>query len=174
MDENVLVAMVDAARLSTTQLDRIAQSVLGTALSNISNKTLPSEQARDLIAYAAQYDLTRQVASAFLQIGADSPALQNLLLDGSSMTVQSSGGSGEPSVYWAIRIETKLDQVLADLARQANEQTRLTQEQASLSKRLGSIEERSQTAPLNWNIILVFMGIAAFAALLTYLLPRLP
>lgn len=85
LDDSVLQSLATASRLSTAQLDRIAHSVLGGALATISNASTPEQQALDMIEYAHQYDLTRELAAAFLYTGADKPALQNLLLGRENM-----------------------------------------------------------------------------------------
>lgn len=87
IDETALIALVDAARLSTAQLERISQVVFGTALSEMSNASTPGQQAHDLITYAKQYDLLDKLAAGLLYTGADRPGLQNLLL-GHEMSVE--------------------------------------------------------------------------------------
>lgn len=109
IDENVLVALVDAAKLSTPQLERIAQSVLSVSLSELSHASTPAQQARDLITYAVQYDMVRELAAALLYTGADRPGMQNLLL-GSDM--ESVGGKQQDSnTYIMLRIENKVDNI---------------------------------------------------------------
>lgn len=80
VDEDTLSALVDAARLSTPQLESIAQSVLGASVASISGASTPAQQARDMAVYAKQYGLLRELASAVIQYGSDRAGLQNLLL----------------------------------------------------------------------------------------------
>ncbi len=101
--------MASASRFSTAQLDNIANSVLSTHLASISNETTPDRQAQDMIAYARQYDLLRELAAAFLSTGADKPGLQNLIL-GENMTI-ASGDRGNSENYIMLRIESKVDNI---------------------------------------------------------------
>ena len=110
LDENVLQALAGASKFSTAQLDRIANGVLGASLANISNESMPERQAQDMIGYAKQYDLLRELAAAFLYTGADKPGLQNLLL-GENMTISSSGDRGNSENYIMLRIESKVDNI---------------------------------------------------------------
>ena len=110
LDENVLQALAGASKFSTAQLDRIANGVLGASLANISNASIPERQAQDMIGYAKQYDLLRELAAAFLYTGADKPGLQNLLL-GENMTISSSGDRGNSENYIMLRIESKVDNI---------------------------------------------------------------
>jgi hypothetical protein len=80
VDEETLSHLVDAARLSTPELENICQSVLGVSVSSISNASTPAQQARDMVVYAGQYGLLRQVAAAIIERGSDRAGLQNLLL----------------------------------------------------------------------------------------------
>ncbi len=110
LDENVLQALAGASKFSTAQLDRIANGVLGASLANISNASTPERQAQDMIGYAKQYDLLRELAAAFLYTGADKPGLQNLLL-GENMTISSSGDRSSSENYIMLRIESKVDNI---------------------------------------------------------------
>ncbi len=110
IDESVLHALTGASKFSSAQLDRIANGVLGASLSNISNESMPERQAQDMIAYAKQYDLLRELAAAFLYTGADKPGLQNLLL-GENMTMASGGDRGNSENYIMLRIESKVDNI---------------------------------------------------------------
>lgn len=110
IDESVLHALASASRFSSAQLDRIANGVLGASLSNISDESMPERQAQDMIAYAKQYDLLRELAAAFLYTGADRPGLQNLLL-GENMTIASGGDRGNSENYIMLRIESKVDNI---------------------------------------------------------------
>ena len=109
IEEDVLVALVDAAKLSTAQSERIAQSELGVSLVELSSASTPAEQAKDLIAYAVQYDMVRQLAAAFLYTGADKPGLQNLLL-GEDME-QAGSKQQDGNTYIMLRIENKVDNI---------------------------------------------------------------
>lgn len=110
VDENALSALVDAARLSTPQLESIAQSVLGASVTSISNASTPSGQARDMVNYAKQYGLLRQLAAAIIYTGADRAGLQNLLLGDENM--ESAGDKRQDNnTYIMLRIENKVDNI---------------------------------------------------------------
>ena len=110
LDEHVLQALAGASKFSTAQLDRIANGVLGAPLANISNASIPERQAQDMIGYAKEYDLLRELAAAFLYTGADRPGLQNLLL-GENMTIASGGDRVTNENYIMLRIESKVDNI---------------------------------------------------------------
>lgn len=101
--------MVTAAKLSTAQLERIAQAVLSSSLTEISNASTPAEQAKDLIAHAVQYGLAREVAAELLVVGAGRAAMQNLLLGDEHMEQGKQQQDG--SMYVMLRIEGKLDNI---------------------------------------------------------------
>lgn len=116
----MLRGLVEAARLSTAQLDNIAQAVMGTALSNVSNASLPTEQAADLMQYAAQYGQSRTLAEAVIEAAGGRAALQFLLFGDrdtvSLMTVTSDGDRQlGANGYNLLRVETKLDRVIERL-----------------------------------------------------------
>lgn len=110
IDENALSTLVDAARLSTPQLESIAQSVLGASISSISDSSTPAGQARDMVTYAKQYGLLRQLAAAIIYTGADRAGLQNLLLGDENM--ESAGDKRQDNnTYIMLRIENKVDNI---------------------------------------------------------------
>ena len=74
LDENVLQALAGASKFSTAQLDRIANGVLGASLANISNESMPERQAQDMIGYAKQYDLLRELAASLVTATVSSSA----------------------------------------------------------------------------------------------------
>ncbi len=108
-NESVLHALASASKFSTSQLNGISNSVLGTALTSISSESTPERQAQDMIEYARQYDLLRELAAAFLYTGADKPGLQNLLL-GEDME-QASSKQQDSTTYIMLRIENKVDNI---------------------------------------------------------------
>ena len=63
------------------------------------------------------YELVRELAASVLYNGADRPALQNFLL-GDDVTNTGDGQHDGNLSYAMLRIESKLDQVLAEQARQ--------------------------------------------------------
>lgn len=150
IDETVLVAMVEAAKLSTAQLERIAQAVLSVSLTEISLASTPAQQAKDLIAYAVQYQLEREVAAELLIVGAGKPALQNLLLGDADMPNQSDEQNNRNSSLDLVRLENRVG--------------RLEDKFQDLAHR---VEGLFQRAPLNWNIIIwgIVMATAAGVAL---------
>ena len=137
LDENVLVALVDAAKLSTNQLENIAQRVLGTSLSTLSSASMPAQQAKDMITYAVQYGLMTELASALLYTGADRPGLQNLLF-GNGMTTQTD--------------EQRTAVNSLDIVRLENRVGRVEDKVDSLITQVQHLLQRNNT-PLNWNII---------------------
>lgn len=151
IDESVLVALVDAAKLSTPQLERIAQSILGTSLVTLSNASTPTAQAKDLITYAVQYDLVRELAAALLYTGADRPGLQNLLLDKNMQHSLSSDDQANASgnslnlVRLENRVERLADKVDGLVGTVVEVQRVVAEVQRTVSHR--------DNMPLNWNII---------------------
>lgn len=118
LDMDMLRGLVEAARLSTPQLDNIAQAVMGTALRNISNASMPAEQAADLMKYAAQYGESRTLAEAVIEAAGGRAALQFLLLaDRDTVGVTPTGDDRQVSGngYNLLRVETKLDRVIERL-----------------------------------------------------------
>lgn len=109
VDEDTLSTLVDAARLSTPQLESIAQSVLGASITSISNASTPAGQARDMVTYAKQYGLLRQLAAAIIYTGADRAGLQNLLLGDENMV--STDDKRDNNTYIMLRIENKVDNI---------------------------------------------------------------
>jgi uncharacterized protein YdcH (DUF465 family) len=101
--EAALLAIVDAAKFSSAQLARIASTALGVELSSISNAPTPHEQAADIVNYAAQYGLIKELASIMLQLAADVPAAQNHIFG---------DNVAETSNIDVLRIEAKLDRIL--------------------------------------------------------------
>lgn len=109
VDEDTLSALVDAARLSTPQLESVAQSVLGASVAQISNASTPAGQAKDMVTYAKQYGLLRQLAAAIIYTGADRPGMQNLLLGDEHM--EQGGKQSDGNTYIMLRIENKVDNI---------------------------------------------------------------
>lgn len=138
VDEKRLSAMADAARFSTAELENIAQNVLGTALTNLTQASTPAEQAKDMITYAVQYDVLEKIASAFMYTGADRPGLQNLLF-GNGMTIQTDD-----------QHNTAVNSL--DIVRLENRMGRVEDKVDNLVAQVQSLLSRN-TTPLNWNII---------------------
>lgn len=155
VDENALAALVDAARLSTAQLESICQSVLGASISQFSNASLPAEQARDIVTYARQYGLLRELAAAIITTGSDRAGLQNLLLGDENM--ESAGGKQQDNLYIMLRIENKLDHI----------STRID----SFEQRLHSVEaaQSARTPPVSTSDRIIFLLFSlALLAMLAY------
>ena len=149
IDETALLALVDAARLSTAQLERISQTVCGTALGEMSNASTPAQQAKDLITYAGQYGLMNELAAALLYTGADRPGMQRMLL-------------GEKMV----NPTEDHDSHKLDLIRLENRVERLADKVEALAQR---VETALQRAPLNWNIVAWGFVLAVVAGLVIWL-----
>lgn len=143
IDETVLAALVDAARLSTAELERISQSTLGTALGQISSASTPAQQAADMSAYAVQYGLVRELAAALLYTGADRPGLQNLLLGDETMNQTEDQRHTATNSLDIVRLENRVGRVEDRVGRVENGVDTLAQQVQSLLQR----------TPLNWNIV---------------------
>lgn len=167
LDENVLQALASASKFSTAQLDRIANGVLGASLTSISNESMPERQAQDMIGYAKQYDLLRELAAAFLYTGADKPGLQNLLL-GENMTMASSDQQSNNGTYIMLRMEAKLDQALAEQARIAAQVAEVARQQAQFDRRLYTIEAVAQRPMPTMDRAMVFLMAIAMLAMFAY------
>ena len=157
LSAEVLQGIIGAARFSSVQLDRICQSVFGVALSQISNASTPSEQAKDMAIYAQQYQLTGELAAAILISGADRPALQNLLLSGDkNMTDHNDSQSG--GGYNMLRLEGKVD--------------RLGERLDVIERRLSIVEvipiARSNVAPSSFDRVLVLLVTVLMISMLVY------
>jgi hypothetical protein len=144
VDEETLSHLVDAARLSTPELENICQSVLGVSVSSISNASTPAQQARDMVVYAGQYGLLRQVAAAIIERGSDRAGLQNLLLGSESMSTQQDDQRNHG----------------LDIVRLENRVGRLEDRFNELAHQISLMAQR---APLNWTIIIVAIVLAVLA-----------
>lgn len=147
IDETVLAALVDAAKLSTAQLERISQTVFSTALGEVSGASTPAQQAADMVAYAAQYDLTEKLAGALLYTGADRPGLQNLLLGSETMVNQTDDQRNTAANSF-------------DIVRLENRVERLSDKLIALEHRVDTFLQRT---PLNWNIVVAGIVVAILA-----------
>lgn len=147
-DGEMLRAMAQAARLSSAQLDRICQAYFGQGLTLISAATTPAGQAEDMVRYAEQYGLLEKLASALLQSGADSPAMQNLLLDRDMVNEQ-----GNSLYLHLVRLENKVDR---------------------LGERFDAMERRMErSVALSWSNILTALLVALALASMLWLAGRL-
>lgn len=171
IDENALSVLVDAARLSTPELERIAQSVLGSSVTSVSDSSTPAEQARDMVTYAKQYGLLRQLAAEIISTGSDRAGLQNLLLGNYDMINPSEGGQRDSQRIDMIRLEDRVSrnsdkfdalavkvEALAvkveTLGVRVEVLTTKVEHLAAKVEALGvKIETLGQHPPLNWNII---------------------
>ena len=108
LDAGTLKSLVAAGRLSTLQLERICQAYFAQSLTLISGASTPDQQAEDMIAYAIQYHLTRELASGLLAATVESPAVQNLLLSDTNLTPEPNGTNGN---YNLMRLENRLDRI---------------------------------------------------------------
>ncbi len=147
VDEATLSALVDAARLSTPQLESICQGVLGASIASISSASAPADQAKDMVVYAKQYGLLRQLAAAIIYTGADRAGLQNLLLGNEAMVNQTDDQRNTvANSFEIVRLENRVERI---------------------SDRLTTLEHKVdaflQRAPLNWNIVAWGIAIAILA-----------
>ena len=152
LNVDILRAMVDSARLSTAELERITQTVMGAALSSISNHSTPAEQAQDLIAYAAQYGLTYKLAAALLYTGADRPGLLNLLFGNeTSMNQNDDQRHTSSSALDIVRLENRVE--------------RLSDKLDALAQKVDLLFQRT---PLNWNIVIWGIALAILAGAIVW------
>lgn len=154
VDEDTLSALVDAARLSTPQLESIAQGVLGASVANISNASTPAQQAKDMAVYAKQYGLLRELASAVIQYGSDRAGLQNLLLGSEAMTNQTEDQHG-------ISVNA------LDIVKLDNRVGRLEDKFIALENRVNLFLQRT---PLNWNIVAWGIAIAILVGAIVWMI----
>lgn len=129
-----------AAGFTSRELGIIAESALGTSLDGITQEAEPQRQAIALIQFAEKHEMVRDLRRVVLYTGADRPALQNLLLS-EDMTIAS--GSDSSGNYIMLRVEAKLDQALAEQARQAALLSEVVRQQAQLDRRLYTVETSS-------------------------------
>jgi hypothetical protein len=147
VDEATLSSLVEAARLSTPQLESICQSVLGASITSISSASAPADQARDMVTYAKQYGLQRQLAAAIIYTGADRAGLQNLLLGNEAMVNQTEDQrTNAANSFDIVRLENRVE--------------RLSDKLIALEHKVDSILQRT---PLNWNIVAWGIAIAILA-----------
>lgn len=139
VDEQTVATLVDAARLSTAQLDSLSQGVLGASVKDISSASTPAEQARDMVTYARQYGLLRELASAIIYYGADRAGLQNLILGDEHM--EPAGGKQDTSgLYERLRMEQKLDTLITESQRNTAQLSRILEQQAQFDRRISAVE----------------------------------
>lgn len=152
LDAEVLRAIVRAGRLSTAQLNRMCHSTFGQDLATISNASIPEQQAEEMIAFAVQYGLTRELAAALLNVTSESPAVQNLLLG--DMAENNQAGQNH---YQLLRVEQKLD--------------RMGERLENMERRMMAIEAAQVRQPVpanNWDRLLVAIMVLATTALFVY------
>lgn len=150
LSKEILSGLFDAAALSRSQLERLVSSEFGSALPSISNSSTLDGVIEDIIDYAVDYGLTRQVASIVIQYAADRPGLQNWLQEKMPEREISSGNGGYQSALWTLRIENKIDLMLAEQARQATQIQSIISTQAAMDGRLLRLESsKHDYAPLS-------------------------
>ena len=182
VDEETLASLVDAARLSTSQLENVAQSILGASITSISNASTPAEQARDMVTYARQYGLLRQVAAAIIYTGADRPGLQNLLLGDEHMESVGSKQQNSDEMYSRLRMEGKLDRLIEEMQRNSQQLSLVIQQQAQLAQQQQTFDRRltivESVAPkpitMSDKFLMVMFAIVLVAMLAYNIIGKLP
>lgn len=134
-----------AGGFSTHELDVISQLAFSTALSSYSNETEPARQAADVLAFAVRYNLVDALVKNVLTGGADRPGFQMFLLG--NMDNMSNDGGNTSRDYAMLRIESKIDQIIAEQARQSSQIIHLAQQQTLHDQRLLRLEGGNQSKP---------------------------
>ncbi len=163
--ERLLAALL-AAGFTAVQLDTIADRALGVRLEAVTTETDPRLQVRALVAYALEYDLMEKLARMALEAGADRPAMQNLLFGGEQLM---NGGGEQPNFsYLVSRIDVKLDQILAEQGRQAQQVAQMMQRQTDAERRLTVVEASTQRPASNVDRMIVFAMVALMVVLMLF------
>lgn len=165
INPDVLTAAVEAAKPSTAQLDRIAGSALGTPLINISDASTPAQQARDMIAYAATYNLTNEVAAALLYTLADRPGLQNLLLGDEMVNQTEDQRNTAVNALDIVRLENRVVRNEDKLDATVSKLDAAVAEIHALAQKLDDLLRRT---PLNWNFVIVGIMFAILVGLVLW------
>ena len=154
-----LRAILMAAAFTPSELERICQAALGVSLSGLTTDGDGTTQADALIAYAARYDLLRNLAATILDAAADRPGVQHLLLSDNMEQPQPQQNGNQQ--YTMLRIETKLDAL-------AEKMSVIMQEHNEDRRRIAALEAARSGSPLNWQIIAVTLIFAVIAATATW------
>ena len=154
-----LRAILMAAAFTPSELERICQAALGVSLSGLMTDGDGTTQADALIAYAARYDLLRNLAATILDAAADRPGVQHLLLSDNMEQPQPQQNGNQQ--YTMLRIETKLDAL-------AEKMNTIIQEHNEDRRRIAALEAARSGSPLNWQIIAVTLIFAVIAATATW------
>ena len=152
--EAALLAIVDAARFSSAQLARIASTALGVELSSISNAHTPHEQAADIVNYAAQYGLIKELASIMLQLAADVPAAQNHIFG---------DNVAETSNIDVLRIEAKLDRILERM-QEFDRRLRDVESQAQAQAQAQNLRQANQVSITPKTLVTIMVMFAIIVA----------
>lgn len=152
--EAALLAIVDAARFSSAQLARIASTALGVELSSISNAPTPHEQAADIVNYAAQYGLIKELASIMLQLAADVPAAQNHIFG---------DNVAETSNIDVLRIEAKLDRILERM-QEFDRRLRDVESQAQSQAQAQNLRQANQVSITPKTLVTIMVMFAIIVA----------
>lgn len=163
-----LLDVILAAGFTSRELGIIAERALGASLDGITQESEPQQQAIALVEFAEKHGMERELRSAVLSGGADRPALQNLLM-GEHMTSQESGERDNNQANYAmLRIESKLDQVLAEQARQSQQQAQMAQAQTQFDRRLYAVETAVQKPAPAVDKLAVLVLAVVLAAMFLY------
>lgn len=154
-----LRAILMAAAFTPSELERICQAALGVSLSGLTADGDGTTQADALIAYAARYDLLRNLAATILDAAADRPGVQHLLLSDNMEQPQPQQNGNQQ--YAMLRIETKLDALTEKM-------TTMIHEHNEDRRRIAALEAARSGSPLNWQIIAVTLIFAVIAATATW------
>ena len=152
--------MVDAARLSTPQLENICQSVLGASITDISNASTPAEQARDMVTYAKQYGELRKLAAGIIDAGSGRAGLQNLLLGNETMNQTEDQRHTAANSIEIVRLENRVGRV----------EDKLSSLENNLNNFERKIEAFLQRTPLNWNIVAWGVAVAIIVGSIVWMI----
>ena len=156
-----LRAILMAAAFTPSELERICQAALGVSLSGLTTDGDGTTQADALIAYAARYDLLRNLAATILDAAADRPGVQHLLLSDNMEQPQPQPQQNGNQQYAMWRIETKLDAL-------SEKMNTIMLEHNEDRRRIAALEAARSGSPLNWQIIAVTLIFAVIAATATW------
>lgn len=170
LDADMLRGLVDAARLSTAQLENIAEAVMGASLRSISNASLPAEQAADLLQYAVQYGQARKLAHAVIEAAGGAAALQFMLFNKDAEDMAQNAGGEQQVVgngYNLLRVETKLDRVIERL--DSIDRRQATFEEA-MQRRVTALEAAPVRSGPNFSTTTERLLVALLALIMTGML----
>lgn len=148
--------MLAAAAFSAAQIETLCDRVFG-GVRMEDLEPFGADMSEQIVGYAQSYAMDRDLLAAILEGAAGRPAFQNYLLgitDMTSTAADSSNPSNGNINYMLLRLEGKMDQVLADLSRQQREAENMRREQEALRQEVAGINAkvlRYEMRPTPWS-----------------------